>query len=93
MYLHFTNSCSVILLLWKQGVAKLWKKDVAAEKYLSQSTPYDLLLTWGKNVDLCHTGALEETIALSFLCISDSFTSWWINTLVSMGKIPAQEVC
>lgn len=25
----------------------------------------------------------------SKLCISDSFISWWINTLASMGKIPA----
>lgn len=72
MYLHFTNICSVILLLWKQGVAKLWKRDVAAEKYLLQSTPYALLLTWGKNVDLYHTGALEETTAPDFASLTVS---------------------
>lgn len=79
MYLHFTDICSVILLLWKQGVAKLWKRDVAAEECLLQSTTYDPLLTWGKTVDLCLTGTLEEAIVSNFICInkisSDSFIS------------------
>lgn len=51
------------------------EKGCGREECLLQSTTYELLLTWGKTVDLGHTGIPEETIAPNFLCISDSFIS------------------